>query len=186
MRCQCRILHFQQLPNLNPPVCQRLLPLKFGQLLVWIKRLRLGRLPTSGHLENPVIYLRLHRADKVMSFPSAIFLRRHILLLHTIMAPRPSAFEANFASPALIYDRIPPAPSECYRLKNLHCPREWAHQFGRVSCMYTLEKHTLDFSSGENAQSNPPLAQFMTKTPKDKKWYPAPSGIQKLILYSRV
>ena len=169
MRCQCRILHFQQLPNLNPPVCQRLLPLKFGQLLVWIKRLRLGGLPTSGHLENPVIYLRLHRADKVMSFPSAIFLRRHILLLHTIMAPRPSAFEANFARPALIYDRIPPAPSECYRPKNLHCPREWAHQFCRVSCMYTLEKHTLDFSSGENAQSNPPLAQFMTKTPKDKR-----------------
>ena len=71
------------LPELIPPLCHRLLPLPFGPFLVWIRRVRCGGLPTSGHLEVQVIFCQLLHVHDEMSFPSGNFLLLLILLLYS-------------------------------------------------------------------------------------------------------
>ncbi len=92
----CRILHFHPLPEFTPPVCHRLLPPPFGPLLVWIRRLRLGGLPTSGHLEDQVIFFQLPHVHNEMSFPSGNFLLRLILLLYS----------CDVSSPIFIFTKL--------------------------------------------------------------------------------
>ena len=89
----CRILHFHPSPKFTPPVCHRLLPLPFGPLRVWIRRLRLGSLPSSGHLENPRICLQLHRADnEFFIFLLAFFFGFSSICCLRVMSPRRSSF----------------------------------------------------------------------------------------------
>ena len=103
----CRILHFHPLSKFTPLVCYCPLPLLFGPLHVWNRRLRLCSPPTSGHPETVRICSQLHRADNdSFLFFVAFFFGFSSFCCLRVMSPRRSSFALSpfFLSPHLCFN----------------------------------------------------------------------------------